>query len=126
MPRKLQAWDQGMQRPLETIREGEIMDGGTIVEAQVMYNSIKDLTDAKAALEKLATEESAMGWTEPKKLRLMAYAMWLKEHGKEGWYDYFVESMKSLQVILLGGIPSGIPKEPEEWIDPYEYFRGRK
>jgi hypothetical protein len=96
------------------------------IEVAIMYNRVKDLPDPKAVLEKIATLNCEMGWVkEPQEVRLMAYACWLKEHGKQDWYDYIEASAKALAVIVLGGIPGGIPEVPAGWIEPRDYLDGR-
>ncbi len=96
------------------------------IEVAVMYNRVKELTDAKAVLEKLATLTPEMGWSrDPKEIRFLAYATWLKEHGKEGWFEFLEESSKALQILMLGGMPPRIPEAPEGWIAPMDYFEGK-
>lgn len=96
------------------------------IEVSFMYNRVKNLTEPKAVLEKLATLSLEMGWTKNVgEIRLMAYALWLKEHGKEDWCNFIEASMKAIAVILLDGMPAKIPEAPEGWIEPMEYINGR-
>lgn len=98
-----------------------------VVETNLMYSRIKDITDPKTALEKLKTSTCSMGFgCDDKQMRYLAYGLWLKEHGPEGWFDYLIESNRILLLLALGHCPDKIPDAPANWIAPMDYIAGEK
>lgn len=102
------------------------MSNTQTIEASIMYEKIKDVSEPTKALEILSKSEAEMGWNDSKDIRYLAYGLWLSKKGPEGWYDYFVKFTKVMQLLNLGQMPDEVPDTPAGWIAPIPYCRGDK
>jgi len=106
------------------------MSNTLIIEAQIMYDHLKEIDEPKEALEKLATLEGQMGWNiHPERIRALAYGMWLNEK-RPDWYPYFEKLIEVFSAIASANLVNlsnmgEIPEAPEGWIAPVQYFKGK-
>lgn len=106
------------------------MSNTLTIEAQLMYDDIKDIDDPKEALEKLATLEPQMGWgIHPERVRAVAYGIWLNEK-RPDWYPFYEKMILFFSAVSKGDTVGTLfscdemPEAPEGWIPPMEYLKG--
>jgi len=100
------------------------MKNTEIIEISVMYEQVKNLNEPKEVLEAIAKLDTEMGWSDVTTIRFGAYALWLKEHGNDGWFEYLIELQKFLGALQFGALKESSMSEPEGWIAPGPYFKG--
>jgi len=107
------------------------MSVAEMVEASAIAGEVEDLTDPKEVLEKIAKSEPIMFTVPPEKVRILAYGSWLKDHGPEGWYDFYVKTLSVLNKVLSGCGETVSEEElietsspPEGWVAPTSYIQG--
>ena len=100
------------------------MKNTEIIEISVMYNRVKDLNDPKEVLEAIAKLETEMGWSDVVGIRFATYALWLRDHGKDDWFEYLRELQDFLGALQFGVFKEPPTKTPEGRIAPVPYFKG--
>jgi len=106
------------------------MSNTLVIEAQLMFDSLKEIDDPKEALEKLASLECQMGWgIHPERARAIAYGIWLTEK-RPDWYPYFEQMITFLAQVGTGQVVNietlvSIEQAPEGWIAPVDYLKGK-
>ena len=79
------------------------MKNTEVIEISLMYDRIKDLEEPKQVLEEIAKLETEMGWSDVTVIRYGTYGLWLKKHGKDGWFEYLIE-LKDVLAALHAGV----------------------
>ena len=100
------------------------MKNSEIIEISVMYEQVKDLKEPKQVLEAIAKLETEMGWSNVVGIRFGAYGLWLKMHGKNGWFEYLTELKNFIGASQFGVLKVPSMDAPEGWIAPVPYFVG--